>query len=137
MNPDRRWMVLRTLLWIGIVVYAVIIIRDHKRSDSVGAAMAEVAGFAAPPIVWIEVARPAAGSPPNAAAGDITDALGTFQAVFDDSCPMNGRTFRLSLGTAGLDRVEADGPVPPCVADRIWAASWPAVVPNIELEVGG
>lgn len=138
MNPDRKWMVLRTLLWIGIVVYAVVIIRDHKRSDSVGAAMAEVAGFTGATVVWVELPQPAAGGVPAATAGrDVTDAIGTFSTLFDAGCPDTGRSFRLSLGSAGLARAEVNGSVEPCVAERIWAASWPMISPEIELELGG
>lgn len=138
MNPDRKWLVLRTIMWIGIVVYAVIIIRDHKRSDSVGAAMAEVAGFTVAPVTWVEFERPAGVPLPPAVAGnDVTVALGIFSTLFDTGCPAKGRTFRLSLGADGLSRFEADGPLDPCVVQRVWAASWPAISPALELELGG
>ena len=161
MNPDRRWLVLRTLMWIGVVVYAVSIIRDHGRSDSVGAAMAEVAGFVESPVAWTVLPRPggvagaddglsaaasgegtAVADPssellPRTPMGDVSEALTTFAGLFDSDCRAVGRSFRLSLGPGGLSQVTVDGAVDECVAGKIWGAAWPSVAPPVEIELGG
>ncbi len=132
MNADRRWMLLRTAVWIGIAIYAVMLIRDPGMGDAVGKAALEATGMVKPE--WTAV-RPPAGlavAPPS--QGDAADALLTASRLSTPDCKVAGRQLRLHLGPSGLVSAEVLGSVPGCLAEQIWQAAWPSMVP-VELEV--
>ena len=132
MSPDRRWLLLRAAVWIGIAVYAVLLIRDPGMGDAVGKAALEATGIARPS--WMPVRSPAGLSLPPPSSGDAADALVIAQSLSTPGCKVAGRQLRLHLGPAGLSSAEVLGPVPACLAERVWQVAWPAV-PGVEIEV--
>ena len=137
MTPERRWVIIRAIVWIGIMVYAVNIMRDKSGTDAVGSAIVEAAGLGVRKVVWTELVRPANISAVTSGKGEVAEAVSVFAQLFDATCEAKGRAFRLSLGPTGLTGAQADGPVRPCAAGRIWSAPWPAVESPVELELGG
>lgn len=132
MNADRRWMFLRTAVWIGIGIYAVMLIRNPGMGDAVGKAALEATGMVKPE--WTPVRPPAglvAAPPPQ---GDAADALLTASRLSTPDCKLAGRQLRLHLGPPGLESAEVLGTVPSCLAERIWQAAWPST-PPLELEL--
>lgn len=133
MNPDRRWMALRAVVWILIIIWAVSIIRDQDGGDSVGAAMTEVLASAPAEQPWETVARPPAANTP-APSGELADALSVFAAAWTKDCPQPTAALRLTFGPPGLVAVESRGKAPLCVAERLWGATWPAHSTPMEIE---
>ncbi len=132
MNADRRWMLLRAAVWVGIAIYAVLLIRNPGMGDAVGKAALEATGLVKPE--WTPVPEPPGLARSAAPRGDAADALMLASRLSTPSCPVAGRELRLHLGPSGLESAEVLGTPPPCLAERIWQAAWPATAP-LELEV--
>jgi hypothetical protein len=133
---NRRWILIRAAVWIAIVVYAVMVIRDPHFGDGAGRAVLETAGVLEPPQDWLEVARPAEIEVPPA-RGDLADAV--LRWPTHGGCPAPGSRLRVTMGPGGIVKAEATGfsAGQACFATRVWTMPWPAMAGGGEVELAG